>query len=57
MGKIPIEFLENADEKHGPIFSVTMADKMFNYLLRGDAATLFFNHKNKDLNTRVTTVI
>uniref|UniRef100_A0AAY4C020 Lanosterol 14-alpha demethylase n=1 Tax=Denticeps clupeoides TaxID=299321 RepID=A0AAY4C020_9TELE len=49
-GKSPIEFLENAYEKYGPVFSFTMVGKTFTYLLGSDAATLMFNSKNEDLN-------
>lgn len=49
-GKSPIEFLENAYEKYGPVFSFTMVGKTFTYLLGSDAATLLFNSKNEDLN-------
>ncbi|XP_060052234.1 lanosterol 14-alpha demethylase isoform X2 [Erinaceus europaeus] len=61
-GKSPIEFLENAYEKYGPIFSFTMAGKTFTYLLGSDAAALLFNSKNEDLNaediySRLTTPV
>ncbi|XP_030741062.2 lanosterol 14-alpha demethylase isoform X1 [Echinops telfairi] len=49
-GKSPIEFLENAYEKYGPVFSFTMVGKKFTYLLGSDAAALLFNSKNEDLN-------
>ncbi|MED6273438.1 hypothetical protein CHARACLAT_006372 [Characodon lateralis] len=49
-GKSPIEFLENAYEKYGPVFSFTMVGKTFTYLLGSEAATLMFNSKNEDLN-------
>ncbi|XP_069504528.1 lanosterol 14-alpha demethylase [Ambystoma mexicanum] len=49
-GKSPIEFLENAYEKYGPVFSFTMVGKTFTYLLGSDAAALLFNSKNEDLN-------
>uniref|UniRef100_A0AAY5ENZ1 Lanosterol 14-alpha demethylase n=1 Tax=Electrophorus electricus TaxID=8005 RepID=A0AAY5ENZ1_ELEEL len=49
-GKSPIEFLENAYEKYGPIVSFTMVGKTFTYLLGGDAAALLFNSKNGELN-------
>jgi len=45
-GKSPIEFLENAYEKYGPVFSFTMVGKTFTYLLGSDAAALLFNSKN-----------
>ncbi|XP_061787403.1 lanosterol 14-alpha demethylase [Nerophis lumbriciformis] len=61
-GKSPIEFLENAYEKYGPVFSFTMVGKTFTYLLGSDAATLLFNSKNEDLNaedvySRLTTPV
>ncbi|VTJ92404.1 Hypothetical predicted protein [Marmota monax] len=61
-GKSPIEFLENAYEKYGPVFSFTMVGKTFTYLLGSDAAALFFNSKNEDLNaedvySRLTTPV
>ncbi|XP_043823213.1 lanosterol 14-alpha demethylase [Dromiciops gliroides] len=61
-GKSPIEFLENAYEKYGPVFSFTMVGKKFTYLLGSDAAALFFNSKNEDLNaediySRLTTPV
>ncbi|KAL8165165.1 UNVERIFIED_CONTAM: hypothetical protein K2H54_032245 [Gekko kuhli] len=61
-GKSPIEFLEDAYEKYGPVFSFTMVGKTFTYLLGSDAAALLFNSKNEDLNaedvyTRLTTPI
>ncbi|CAO2629722.1 Lanosterol 14-alpha demethylase [Lemmus lemmus] len=49
-GKSPIEFLENAYEKYGSVFSFTMVGKAFTYLLGSDAAALLFNSKNEDLN-------
>uniref|UniRef100_A0A2K5Q4W2 Cytochrome P450 family 51 subfamily A member 1 n=1 Tax=Cebus imitator TaxID=2715852 RepID=A0A2K5Q4W2_CEBIM len=49
-GKSPVEFIENAYEKHGPVFSFTMVGKTFTYLLGSDAATLLFNSKNEGLN-------
>ncbi|XP_068603327.1 lanosterol 14-alpha demethylase [Brachionichthys hirsutus] len=48
-GKSPIEFLENAYEKYGPVFSFTMVGGTFTYLL-GSEATLMFDSKNEDLN-------
>ncbi|KAM6958913.1 lanosterol 14-alpha demethylase [Aplochiton taeniatus] len=61
-GKSPIEFLEKAYEKYGPVFSFTMVGKTFTYLLGSDAATLMFNSKNEDLNaedvySRLTTPV
>uniref|UniRef100_K7GHT6 Lanosterol 14-alpha demethylase n=1 Tax=Pelodiscus sinensis TaxID=13735 RepID=K7GHT6_PELSI len=61
-GKSPIEFLENAYEKYGPVFSFTMVGKTFTYLLGSDAAALMFNSKNEDLNaedvySRLTTPV
>nr|QBP37233.1 cyp51 [Andrias davidianus] len=49
-GKSPIDFLEKAYEKYGPVFSFTMVGKTFTYLLGSDAAALLFNSKNEDLN-------
>uniref|UniRef100_A0AAX7VPG1 Lanosterol 14-alpha demethylase n=1 Tax=Astatotilapia calliptera TaxID=8154 RepID=A0AAX7VPG1_ASTCA len=61
-GKSPIEFLENAYNKYGPVFSFTMVGKTFTYLLGSDAAALMFNSKNEDLNaedvySRLTTPV
>uniref|UniRef100_A0A669QPX8 Lanosterol 14-alpha demethylase n=1 Tax=Phasianus colchicus TaxID=9054 RepID=A0A669QPX8_PHACC len=61
-GKNPIEFLENAYDKYGPVFSFTMVGKTFTYLLGSDAAALLFNSKNEDLNaedvySRLTTPV
>ncbi|KAM8980895.1 lanosterol 14-alpha demethylase [Sarcophilus harrisii] len=61
-GKSPIEFLENAYEKYGPVFSFTMVGKKFTYLLGSEAAALLFNSKNEDLNaedvySRLTTPV
>ncbi|XP_003969409.2 lanosterol 14-alpha demethylase [Takifugu rubripes] len=61
-GKSPIEFLENAYEKYGPVFSFTMVGSTFTYLLGSDAAALLFNSKNEDLNaedvySRLTTPV
>uniref|UniRef100_A0A3Q3MSW6 Lanosterol 14-alpha demethylase n=2 Tax=Mastacembelus armatus TaxID=205130 RepID=A0A3Q3MSW6_9TELE len=61
-GKSPIEFLENAYEKYGPVFSFTMVGKTFTYLLGSEAAALMFNSKNEDLNaedvySRLTTPV
>ncbi|XP_023255917.1 lanosterol 14-alpha demethylase-like [Seriola lalandi dorsalis] len=61
-GKSPIEFLEDAYEKYGPVFSFTMVGKTFTYLLGSEAATLMFNSKNDDLNaedvySRLTTPV
>ncbi|XP_061053801.1 lanosterol 14-alpha demethylase isoform X2 [Eubalaena glacialis] len=61
-GKSPVEFLENAYEKYGPVFSFTMVGKTFTYLLGSDAAALLFNSKNEDLNaedvySRLTTPV
>uniref|UniRef100_A0A669D703 Lanosterol 14-alpha demethylase n=1 Tax=Oreochromis niloticus TaxID=8128 RepID=A0A669D703_ORENI len=61
-GKSPIEFLENAYDKYGPVFSFTMVGKTFTYLLGSEAAALMFNSKNEDLNaedvySRLTTPV
>ncbi|KAM8840722.1 lanosterol 14-alpha demethylase [Spinachia spinachia] len=61
-GRSPIEFLEQAYEKYGPVFSFTMVGSTFTYLLGSDAATLMFNSKNEDLNaedvySRLTTPV
>ncbi|MEE6466652.1 hypothetical protein FKM82_007015 [Ascaphus truei] len=61
-GKSPIEFLENAYDKYGPVFSFTMVGKTFTYLIGSDAAALLFNSKNEDLNaedvySRLTTPV
>ncbi|XP_034017218.1 lanosterol 14-alpha demethylase [Thalassophryne amazonica] len=61
-GKSPIEFLENAYEKYGPVFSFTMVGKTFTYLLGSEAAAVLFNSKNEDLNaedvySRLTTPV
>ncbi|XP_030056064.1 lanosterol 14-alpha demethylase [Microcaecilia unicolor] len=61
-GKSPVEFLENAYEKYGPVFSFTMVGKTFTYLLGSDSAALLFNSKNEDLNaeevySRLTTPV
>ncbi|XP_061411368.1 lanosterol 14-alpha demethylase [Lethenteron reissneri] len=61
-GRNPIDFLENAFEKYGPVFSFTMVGKTFTYLLGPDAAALLFNSKNEDLNaeevySRLTTPV
>uniref|UniRef100_A0A8D3CKL0 Lanosterol 14-alpha demethylase n=1 Tax=Scophthalmus maximus TaxID=52904 RepID=A0A8D3CKL0_SCOMX len=61
-GKSPIEFLEHAYDKYGPVFSFTMVGKTFTYLLGSEAATLLFNSKNEDLNaedvySRLTTPV
>ncbi|EPY86150.1 hypothetical protein CB1_000326003 [Camelus ferus] len=61
-GNSPIEFLENAYEKYGPVFSFTMVGKTFTYLLGSEAAALLFNSKNEDLNaedvySRLTTPV
>nr|QFF91454.1 lanosterol 14-alpha demethylase isoform 4 [Potamotrygon motoro] len=49
-GKNPIDFLEDAYCKYGPVFSFTMVGKTFTYLLGSEAAALLFNSKNEDLN-------
>ncbi|KAK0136477.1 Lanosterol 14-alpha demethylase [Merluccius polli] len=49
-GKSPIEFLEKAYEKYGPVVSFTMVGKTFTFLLGSDAAALMFNSKNEDLS-------
>ncbi|KAM8967319.1 lanosterol 14-alpha demethylase [Pelodytes ibericus] len=61
-GKSPIDFLEHAYEKYGPVFSFTMVGKTFTYLVGSDAAALLFNSKNEDLNaedvySRLTTPV
>ncbi|XP_038653843.1 lanosterol 14-alpha demethylase isoform X1 [Scyliorhinus canicula] len=61
-GRSPIEFLENAYCKYGPVFSFTMVGKTFTYLLGSDSAALLFNSKNEDLNaedvySRLTTPV
>ncbi|XP_040045111.1 lanosterol 14-alpha demethylase [Gasterosteus aculeatus] len=61
-GRSPIEFLEQAYEKYGPVFSFTMVGSTFTYLLGSEAATLMFNSKNEDLNaedvySRLTTPV
>lgn len=48
--KTPIEFLIAAYEKYGPVFSFTMVGKTFTYLIGSDAAAVFFNSKNEELN-------
>ncbi|OQV16844.1 Lanosterol 14-alpha demethylase [Hypsibius exemplaris] len=49
-GLNPIEFLENAYEKYGPVFSMKMMGSVFTYVVGSDASALFFNSKNEDLN-------
>ncbi|XP_017340690.1 lanosterol 14-alpha demethylase isoform X2 [Ictalurus punctatus] len=49
-GKSPIDFLENAYKKYGPVFSFTMVGKTFTYLVGSEASALMFNSKNEDLN-------
>ncbi|KAL7976550.1 hypothetical protein Chor_008499 [Crotalus horridus] len=49
-GRNPIQFLEDAYEKYGPVFSFTMVGKTFTYLLGSDASALLFNSKNEELN-------
>ncbi|XP_043088960.1 lanosterol 14-alpha demethylase [Puntigrus tetrazona] len=49
-GRSPIEFLEWAYEKYGPVVSFTMVGKTFTYLLGSDASALMFNSRNEDLN-------
>ncbi|XP_072109812.1 lanosterol 14-alpha demethylase isoform X2 [Mobula birostris] len=49
-GRNPIDFLEDAYSKYGPVFSFTMVGKTFTYLLGSDSAALLFNSKNEDLN-------
>ncbi|XP_049329487.1 lanosterol 14-alpha demethylase isoform X5 [Astyanax mexicanus] len=61
-GKSPIEFLEWAYEKYGPVVSFTMVGKTFTYLLGSDSAALMFNSKNEELNaedvySRLTTPV
>ncbi|XP_053118321.1 lanosterol 14-alpha demethylase isoform X2 [Hemicordylus capensis] len=61
-GKSPIEFLESAYDKYGPVFSFTMVGKTFTYLVGSDAAALLFNSKNEDMNaedvySRLTTPV
>ncbi|KAF7702602.1 lanosterol 14-alpha demethylase isoform X2 [Silurus meridionalis] len=61
-GKSPIEFLEKAYEKYGPVFSFTMVGKTFTYLVGSEAAALMFNSKNDELNaedvySRLTTPV
>ncbi|XP_077978360.1 lanosterol 14-alpha demethylase-like [Glandiceps talaboti] len=48
--KSPIDFLENAYLKYGPVFSFTMAGKTFTYLVGPESSAIFFNSKNDDLN-------
>ncbi|KAL5006603.1 hypothetical protein ScPMuIL_015409 [Solemya velum] len=48
--KDPVAFLLAAYEQYGPVFSFTMVGKTFTYLLGNDAAALFFNSKNENLN-------
>lgn len=49
-GKSPIDFLEDAYVKYGPVFSFTMVGSTFTYLVGSEAAALMFNSKNEDLN-------
>ncbi|KAG8138895.1 putative Lanosterol 14-alpha demethylase-like protein [Naja naja] len=61
-GRNPIQFLDDAYEKYGPVFSFTMVGKTFTYLLGSDAAALLFNSKNEELNaeevySRLTTPV
>ncbi|XP_007430653.1 lanosterol 14-alpha demethylase [Python bivittatus] len=61
-GRNPIQFLEDAYEKYGPVFSFTMVGKTFTYLVGSDAAALLFNGKNEELNaeevySRLTTPV
>ncbi|XP_070566082.1 lanosterol 14-alpha demethylase-like [Ptychodera flava] len=48
--KSPLDFLENAYIKYGPVFSFTMAGKTFTYLVGPESSSIFFNSKNEDLN-------
>lgn len=48
--------------QYGPVFSFTMVGKTFTYLTGSEAAALFFNSKNEDLNaedvySRLTTPV
>lgn len=36
--------------QYGPVFSFTMVGKTFTYLIGSDAAAVFFNSKNEELN-------
>ncbi|KAL8600588.1 hypothetical protein ACOMHN_062459 [Nucella lapillus] len=61
-GQSPIEFLLAAHQKYGPVFSFTMVGKTFTYLVGSDAAALFFNSRNENLNaeevySRLTTPV
>ncbi|XP_066571553.1 lanosterol 14-alpha demethylase [Amia ocellicauda] len=61
-GKSPIEFLEQAYDKYGPVFSFTMVGKTFTYLVGSEAASLLFNSRNEELNaedvySRLTTPV
>ncbi|XP_076461932.1 lanosterol 14-alpha demethylase-like [Babylonia areolata] len=61
-GQSPIEFLLAAHQKYGPVFSFTMVGKTFTYLVGSEAAALFFNSKNENLNaeevySRLTTPV
>ncbi|XP_064613682.1 LOW QUALITY PROTEIN: lanosterol 14-alpha demethylase-like [Liolophura sinensis] len=60
--KSPVEYLLAAHEEYGPVFSFTMVGKTFTYLTGSEAAALFFNSKNEDLNaedvySRLTTPV
>nr|AEL12458.1 14a demethylase [Strongylocentrotus intermedius] len=48
--KSPIDFLEDAYEKYGDVFSFTMVGKTFTYLIGSEASALLFNSKNENLN-------
>lgn len=61
-GQNPVEFLLAASQKYGPVFSFTMVGKTFTYLVGSEAATVFFNSKNENLNaedvySRLTTPV
>lgn len=48
--------------QYGPVFSFTMVGKTFTYLVGSEAAALFFNSKNENLNaedvySRLTTPV
>ncbi|XP_013417877.1 lanosterol 14-alpha demethylase [Lingula anatina] len=49
-GQRPLEFLTEAYEKHGAVFSFTMVGKTFTFLVGSEASALLFNSKNENLN-------
>ncbi|KAM3930636.1 24-hydroxycholesterol 7-alpha-hydroxylase isoform 2-T2 [Leptodactylus fuscus] len=53
MGKAPLEFIEQARQKHGPVFTVTAAGNRLTFVSGEEAVSKFFTSKQVDFQQAV----